>query len=321
MSIRRFKTLVVVCERGSFAAAAEALNLTQSAVSMQISALEDALGVALFDRKRRPMRLTRQGRRLLERARPMVMQYDRIVDEITEASSVRGTFSLGAIPTVLTNLMPAALVELRVRKPELTINVSSGLSGRLHRLVGSGELDGAVMHRPDTLADGFHWSDITRQTVMIIAPPDSVGETPSEVFAEQPYIRFGRHAWVAPMIERRLADLQLTPEVSAEIESIEAIQIMVGLGFGASVIPVGSAPGQSLPGLRMVEFGSPQLFRTIGLLSRIDTRKKSERHIISGTFAEVAAGSVPPVGGSIAGWPGLVGLNQGDSLRRRNSPG
>ena len=320
MSIRRFKTLVVVCERGSFAAAAEALNLTQSAVSMQISALEDSLGVTLFDRKRRPMQLTRQGRRLLERARPMVMQYDRIVDEITEVSSVRGTFSLGAIPTVLTNLMPAALVELRMQKPELTINVSSGLSGRLHRLVGSGELDGAIMHRPDSLADGFHWSDIARQTVMIIAPPDSIGQTPGEVFADQPYIRFGRRAWVAPIIEKRFAALKLKPEVSAEIESIEAIQIMVGLGFGASVIPVGSAPGQSFPGLRMVEFGSPQLFRTIGLLSRIDTRKKSERHIVSATFAEVAARSGPPVGGSVPGWPGPVGLSQGTPPRRRNSP-
>ncbi len=305
MSISRFKTLVFVCERGSFAAAAEALNLTQSAVSMQISALEESLGVKIFDRKRRPMNLTRQGRLILERARPMVIQYDRIVDEITEASAIRGTFRLGVIPTVLTNLMPAALVELRAQKPELTINVSSGLSGRLHRLVGAGELDGAVMHRPKDIAEEFHWSDIARQTVKIIVPPDSEGETPEEVFSSQPYIRFGRRAWVAPMIEQRFATLGIVPQVSAEIESIEAIQIMVGLGFGASVIPVGTAPNQVAPGIRVLEFSSPPLIRTIGLLSRIDTRKKSERRIVSDTFAEVAGRTIPSIGRAFPGWPGL----------------
>ena len=308
MSIRRFKTLVMVCERGSFAAAAEALNLTQSAVSMQISALEASLGVTLFDRKKRPMHLTRQGRRVFDRARPIVMQYDRIVDDITEASAARGTFSLGVIPTVLTNLMPAALVELRAQKPELTVNVSSGLSGRLHRLVGAGELDGAVLHKPDILSDEFHWSNIARQTVRIIAPPESIGETPCEVFESQPYIRFGRRAWVAPMIEQRFLDLGITPDISAEIESIEAIQMMVGLGFGASVIPVGTAPWQMLPGLRLVEFGSPPLFRSIGLLSRIDTRKKSGRRIISETFAEVATRSVPATGAEYSAWPANLKL-------------
>lgn len=301
MSIRRFKTLVTVCERGSFAAAAKSLNLTQSAISMQISALEESLGVVLFDRKRRPMQLTRQGRRIFERAQPMVLHYDRIVDEITAASIVRGTFRLGVIPTVLTNLMPAALVELRMARPELTVNVSSGLSGRLHRLVGDGELDGAVMQRPDVLSEEFHWTDISKQKIMIIAPPDSMGETPGEVFAEQSYIRFGRRAWVAPMIERRFADLGVSPEIYAEIESIEAIRIMVGLGFGASVIPVGSAPGQALQGLRKVEFGSPPMFRTIGLLSRIDTRKKSERHAVSDTFAAIAERSPPWAENRLAG--------------------
>ncbi len=289
MSFRQIKTLVVACEHGSFAAAAGALNLTQSAVSMQIAALEESLGLTLFDRRFRPAKLTRQGLRILEQARPVVMQYDRMVDEISGELAVQNTFRLGVIPTVLTNLMPAALVELRSQRPELTINVSSGLSGRLHRLVGSGELDGAVMHKPDDIADSFHWSDIARQTIKIIAPADSTGGNAEEVFLQLPYIRFGSRAWVAPMIDQRFAALGIAPHASAEIESIEAIQIMVGLGFGASVIPVASAGGPAPPGIRMLEFGSPQLFRTIGLLTRIDSRKKSERRIVGDAFVETAS--------------------------------
>ena len=166
------------------------------------------------------------------------------------------------------------------------------------------------MHRPDGIGQEFHWSDIARQTVRVIAPPGSTGDTPAEIFPSQPYIRFGRRAWVAPMTGRRFEALGLSPDVPAGIESIEAIQVMAGLGFGASAIPAGDVSGQAGQGLQLIEFGSPPLFRTIGLLSRIDSRKKSARRITSGTSAEVSAGPVPAAGAAFGGWSGPPAVRQ-----------
>lgn len=280
--------MLATSEHGSFAAAAKALNLTQSAVSMQVAALEETLGAKLFDRKRRPPRLTPAGEVVLQRARTIAAQYDDIFDALAAARPYRGTFRLGAIPTVLTNLLPAALIALRDAEAGLTVNVTSGLSGELMRLVEHGEIDAALMHKPNRIDPDFTWRDVTRQRVVIVAPPDSIEETAEEAFAAQPYIRFNRTAWVAQLIEERLEALGIAPNTSAEIQSIEAIHTMVGLGFGISVLPDVSFNSFIGTPLRIIEFGSPTVYRTIGLLSRAGLAKKNARRIIGDAFSKVA---------------------------------
>ena len=78
MSIRNLRTLVAVADRGSFAAAARAVGLTQSAVSMQLRGLETELGTELFDRTRRPPVLNDHGKLLVRRAREIVQLYERM---------------------------------------------------------------------------------------------------------------------------------------------------------------------------------------------------------------------------------------------------
>jgi len=300
MSIRQFKALLATTEHGSFAAAAKALNLTQSALSMQVAALEETLGAKLFDRSRRPPRLTPAGEIALARARAIVAQYDDIFDALSTARPYRGSFSLGAIPTSLTNLLPAALMALRDKEPGLTVKVTSELSGELVRLVERRELDAAVIHRPPEIAEGFEWRDIARQRIVIVAPADSVEETTAEIFAAHPYIRFNRSAWVAPLIEGRFEALGIVPNTSAEIQSIEAIHVMVGLGFGVSVLPDVSPDSFIRTPLRILDFGSPPIHRTIGLLSRADMPKKNARRVVAEAFSKVAGAARSGMAGQLA---------------------
>ncbi len=288
MSIRQFKTLTAIDEHGSFAAAAMALNLTQSAVGMQMAALEDSLGVMLFDRKFRPPRLTPAGEIVLRRATTIVAQYDSIFDALAEARPYRGVFRLGVIPTVLTNLLPAALVALADREPGLTLTVVSALSGELLRRVEQGQFDAALMHKPNRIGSGFAWRDIAQQRVVIVAPPGSTEETARDVLAAHPYIRFNRAAWVAPLIEGKLRQLEIEPDTRAEIQSIEAIHLLIRLGFGVSILPDIESTALSDPPLRILDLGTPPIHRTIGLLSLQDTTKKNARRIVGDTFAEVA---------------------------------
>src|SRR5690606_26789473 len=76
MGIRQLRTLVEIADGGSFSAAARRLYLTQSAVSMQMKALEDELRVALFDRACRPPVLNSVGWRLVEEARAIIERYE-----------------------------------------------------------------------------------------------------------------------------------------------------------------------------------------------------------------------------------------------------
>ena len=288
MSIQQLAAIEAIHEYGSFAAAANALNLTQSAISMQVASLEQNLEVSLFDRNYRPPRLTNAGKIVLRRAKIVLAQYQGIFDELVEARPFQGLFRLGAIPTVLTNLLPPALMRLRDQEPGLTVNVMSSLSGELISHVRHQKLDAALMHKPSDIGSEFSWRDIAQQRIVILAPPHSIEEDPKAVFATHPYIRFNREAWVAPLIEEQLNQLAIEPDTRAEIQSIEAIHLMVSLGFGASILPdVGNAHPIEVP-LRILDFGSPPIYRTIGLLSRNDTAKQNARRVIGDAFVKVA---------------------------------
>src|SRR5690606_8919855 len=82
MSIRGLRALHAVANHASFADAAASLNVTPSAISMQISALEEALGTLLFDRSRRPPRMTRTGELVLRYAQTIVKDYDAMLAEV-----------------------------------------------------------------------------------------------------------------------------------------------------------------------------------------------------------------------------------------------
>ena len=281
---RRLYIFAAVCESGSIAAASMILNMTQPAISMQISQLEDEMGIKLFDRSRRPMRLTQTGRNLAERAIPAITELDIIINELTTVTTKQEMYRLGAIPTVLTNLLPRALVNLRNKLPKLTVHVTSGLSGRLMRQVGQGELDGAIIHKPDTLGTEFNWTGISNQAILIHAPPDSTELSPAALFANHSYIRFYRKAWVSTIIEPRFEELGLQPRTIAEIESIDSIHVLVRYGLGISVLPVETS-GDLVPhGIRLVNFGTPDLYRSIGLLTARDSRKHGLRQAIYTAF-------------------------------------
>ena len=142
--------------------------------------------------------------------------------------------------------------------------------------------------KPDSLDSDFAWRAVAQQRVVVICPPASTEENLEEVLGTHPYIRFNRAAWVARLIETRLEDLGINPNTRAEIESIEAIHLMIRLGFGFSILPDVGGTAVAGPALRLLDFGAPPIHRTIGLLSRRDTTKGNARRIVGDVFAEVA---------------------------------
>ncbi len=129
MSIRQLRTLVAVADGGSFSAAAQRLYMTQSAVSMQMKALEDGMRAKLFDRANRPPVLNSNGWRLVEEARMIIERYDalRLLASVP-AVGLTGSLRLGVIPSVATHLLPQTLSKLRKEHVRLRVQVQSGLS-------------------------------------------------------------------------------------------------------------------------------------------------------------------------------------------------
>jgi DNA-binding transcriptional LysR family regulator len=266
MNLRQLRTLVAIAEQGSFTAAGNAVGLSHSAISLQVKALEEELGIALVDRSQRPPRLTPSGGALVEQARRMAA----LVDEIRALGSdqvLAGSLAVGVVPTEMVHLLPPALARLRALHPKLAIRVRSGLSSELAQMVRGSELDVAVATRPDIAPEGLVLHPIAREPLVVIAPGDAVEQTDAALIAAHPFIWFSRKTWAGQQIERLLQARGLRPTETMEVDSLEAIESLVAHGLGVSVVP--ERPGAPLATtLRRLPFGNPQAARHLALIER-----------------------------------------------------
>ncbi|WP_181299085.1 MULTISPECIES: LysR family transcriptional regulator [Pseudomonadaceae] len=289
MSIRHLRTLIAVAEHGSFAAAAEAVCLTQSAVSQQMKALEDAFGVNFFDRNQRPLEVNARGRALIQQARQLVYLYDQLLDQGEEGSSLVGLLEIGAVPTALTSIIPRALVRLRETQATLQVRVSSGLSAELMAKVDRGDLDAAIVSEPKPVPSGMLWRPVADEPLMVIAPKSSEISGASELLRSMPFIRFNRSAWVGHIIQTRLQDMNIQVREAMELDSLEAIRQMVRHGLGVSIVPYRCAESSDAEELRWVPFGDHPIHRTIGLIERQQNLKTGLTTALFNELTAVAA--------------------------------
>ncbi|MFG2792810.1 LysR family transcriptional regulator [Streptomyces sp. NPDC048419] len=157
MTLVGLRMLREVAERGTFTAAADALGYTQSAVSRQMAALEQATGVRLFDRFAGGVRLTGSGRALLRNAVVALDALEAADRELRGAEELeRGRVRLGFFPTAGAVIVPHALTMLRRENPHLQVTTREGTTPSLVRALRAGTLDLAILssrppHRsPDT---------------------------------------------------------------------------------------------------------------------------------------------------------------------------
>lgn len=137
--IRYFQSVVRL---GSFTAAAEEHFISQSAVSQQIKALEDELGVALLNRKKRSFTLTEAGEYFYRKSLVLVADYDAVCRELQRISGNNGELlRIGVLRGYSTNEFQNAVSEFTVRFPDVTVEVTHGNHDALYELLRTGELD------------------------------------------------------------------------------------------------------------------------------------------------------------------------------------
>jgi DNA-binding transcriptional LysR family regulator len=268
MSIRHLRTLIAISEHGSFAAAADAVALTQSAVSQQMKALEDELGIEMFDRRKRPPQLSSQGKALIPRARQLVYLYDGLRSSKGGEANLEGLLEIGAIPTTLTGILPRALVALRASQPSLQVRVANGLSAELMARVDRGDLDAALVSEPKPLPTSMTWRPVADEPLMVVAPISVSSDDYREILESLPFIRFNRSAWVGHTIQTALQDMGIKVVEAMELDSLEAIWQMVRHGLGVSIVPMRSVGDGALIELKTIPFGSPPRRRRLGLVER-----------------------------------------------------
>lgn len=146
MDLERLSIFLAIVELGSMHAAARRVHLTQPALSRAVRALEDDLGVALFERRNRRMILTAAGRALVVEARRLLEDARHARLRVTRVDAQGGhDLRLGAVESVAIALLPAALAHLRRARPHLHLKVTTDRSAALLERLARGALDLAVV--------------------------------------------------------------------------------------------------------------------------------------------------------------------------------
>ena len=265
MSLRHLRTLIAVAECGSFAQAASQLGITQSAVSMQMRALEDELQARLFDRSKRPPAINALGRSLLERAREIVLLYESL--QAAASAELRGRLRLGAIPSISIGILPDALVDLRTLHPQLQVVIENGLSGALVRRVVAGEIDAAIITEPAPANPELSCRTIMREPLIVAAPRACAGRTETALLETLPFVRFNRRAGVGRIIDEALRERRIRVRETMELDSLEAILQMVSRGLGVAVVPETCIGETMALQVHRLPFGSPPIERAVGLVA------------------------------------------------------
>lgn len=149
MTITQLQYVLAVAEHKNFTLAAEKCFVTQPTLSMQIQKIEEELKIQIFDRSKKPIQLTEIGEKIVNQAKNIVIEADRIKDIVEQQNGyIGGEFRLGIIPTVMPTLLPMFLQNFINRYPKVQLIIEELHTDEIITKLKNGHLDAAIASTP-----------------------------------------------------------------------------------------------------------------------------------------------------------------------------
>jgi DNA-binding transcriptional LysR family regulator len=238
VNLRFLRTFVAIVDSRGFTRAATRLNLTQSAASRQIHALESELGVRLFDRIGRRIKVTSEGENLLVRSRRLLSDAESLGEQARALKSGQtGLLRVGAAPQIIENLLADFMQRYRKRHPGIELHFVEDQGARLPARLEAGDMHVALLPDSD---DRFFRRPLFPMLVVAVVPEDHRFARRAALdvadLADEPLLRLGpgfaSHAWfdTACRIEH------IRPRVLLESITPHSLIALARNGFGIALI-------------------------------------------------------------------------------------
>jgi LysR family hydrogen peroxide-inducible transcriptional activator len=150
MTITQLEYVIAVDTHGNFLTAAEKCSVSQPALSMQIQKLERELGIRIFDRSRQPVVATEIGVRIIQQAREVIKQCNRLTEVVNEdkKGELAGQLRIGIIPTIAPYVLPLFLVDFMKNHPKVNIEIIEVTTTQILQQLKNDQLDCGIMATP-----------------------------------------------------------------------------------------------------------------------------------------------------------------------------
>ncbi|MCM3790505.1 LysR family transcriptional regulator [Domibacillus indicus] len=253
--------------------AAEVLSLSQPALSRSMAKLEEELGVPLFERQGRTIKLNQYGQLFLERADRIMKEFQEVKQEIQDLLDPDfGEISLGFMPTLGTYLIPSLVRSFQAEYPNVKFRFKQNGNDSLLKQLEAGEIDFClVSSTPDTKQ--IHWTELWKEELFLIVPADHrlahyESVTLREI-ADETFVLLEKGNGIRGITDRLFQEAGISPEITFEGEEVHTIVAFVTAGLGVTLIP--DFKGIDWSRVSRIRIRSSKSYRVIGL-ARVEGR-------------------------------------------------
>jgi DNA-binding transcriptional LysR family regulator len=233
LDLTAIRAFVAVVDAGGVTKASGFLNLTQSAVSMQLKRLEETVGTTLFDRSSRRMTLTGAGEQMLGYARRMLDLNDEVLGRLT-APHYEGQITLGVPHDIVYPAIPQVLQRFNTAFPRMRVQLVSSYTSRLKELFAKGEID-VILTTEDGVGPGGE-TLIERALVW-------VGAEGGQVWKQRPLRLAFEHACIFRRgVQQALDRAAISWEMGVESDSIRTVEASVAADLAVHACIEGTEP-------------------------------------------------------------------------------
>lgn len=274
VKLNQLRYFEAVAQQGHFGRAADICSISQPALSMQIKELETTLGIALFERGTRTVRLTQAGEDLLPRVRDILQSVDELTDVARAAQkTLTGRLRLGVIPTIAPYLLPRIIGDLSRMAPDLDIHVRETMTQRLLQELSAGRIDAAIVALPVSEPTLVEVPLFSEDFVLVRPLQDSATAVPSRENLREMRLLLLEEGHC--FRDQALAFCNIGTTRTRELldgSSLSTLVQMVGAGIGLTLIPEMAVDVETRSAaVAIARFPDPQPSRQIGMIWRKTT--------------------------------------------------
>ncbi len=270
-TLKQLRYFDALARHGHFGRAAEACAISQPALSVQIKELEGSLGMMLFERSARQIRLTGFGEEFALRVRNILRSVDELGD-LARASRDRftGRLRIGVIPTIAPYLLPTLIGNLNRINPGLDFHVRETLTQRLIEELSDGRLDAAIVALPVSEPSLTEMPLVTENLVLVRPQADSSKPVPGkEELREMRLLLLEEGHCFRDQALSFCNIRSALPRDGLDGSSLSTLVQMVGAGVGVTLIPEMAMPVETRSAsVNVAHFPDPQPTRTVGMIWR-----------------------------------------------------
>lgn len=263
----QLRYFLVAAKHEHLGRAAEELGMSQPALSRSILRLEEDLGVPLFDRAGRGVRLNPSGRILLRRVERAFAELEDAQRELTERAATKiQTVSIGFLATLGVHFVPNLIRTFCERDPNVTFQLLQGPHPQLREQLLGGTID-LCISSPRFADSNIEWRPLYDEELRVLVPADhrlaGRGEIDLSELADEPWVAMKEGYGLRQALEDLCKQVGFKPILTFQGEEVATLRGLVGAGLGVTIAPKSTG---GIEGLCVsLKIKNPNAFRTIGI--------------------------------------------------------